>query len=72
MQVLPSCKQACCHQYLLISMMRNKQCKSCLLASKHAVMHLAQLKCMHVTVTRFVSQQPQQPHPATEEEEEDH
>ncbi len=37
----------------------------------HAVMHLAQLKCMHVTVTRFVSQQPQQPPLAPEEEEAD-
>jgi len=53
-------------------MMRSKTRKCCLLASKHAVMHLTQLKCMHVDVTRYVNQQPQQPPLATEGEEEDH
>ncbi len=38
-------------------MMTNEQCKFCILASKHAVMHLAQLNYMRVAMTRFVSQQ---------------
>lgn len=37
MQVLPACKQACCHQYLLVSMMRNDKCRFCIVASKLAV-----------------------------------
>ncbi len=40
MQVSRSCKQACCHQYLLVSMMSNKQCNFCILASKHAVISI--------------------------------
>ena len=69
MQVLHCGKQACCHQYLLISMIRNNKCSFCILASKHAVMHLAQLNYVHVAMTRFVSQQLRS---SPEEEEADH